>query len=104
MPKWTLQSLLYIKLVTILHRSIVYVYVCVHIYIYTQYIYTTYVCVYIYKLMYVYIYIYIYIYIHIYMICLLFIIWEKEEQTYVYDTNVLKVFGTEIERDIKKCK
>lgn len=38
------------------------------------------------------------------MICLLFIIWEKEEQTYVYDTNVLKVFGTEIERDIKKCK
>lgn len=88
MPKWTLQSLLYIKLVTILHRSIV----CVCMYIYIQ----TYVCVYIYKL--------IYIYIHIYMICLLFIIWEKEEQTYVYDTNVLKVFGTEIERDIKKCK
>lgn len=61
MPKWTLQSLLYIKLVTILHRSIVYVYVCVHIYIYTQYIYTTYVCVYIYKLMYVYIYLYTHI-------------------------------------------
>ena len=61
-------------------------------------------CVYIQIDVCIYIYIYIYIYIHIYMICLLFIIWEKEEQTYVYDTNVLKVFGTEIERDIKKCK
>lgn len=44
--------------------------------------------------MYMYIHKLIYVYIYTYIICCLLYENEKEERMYVYDTNLLKVFGT----------